>query len=101
MNIIAGLKMAMQSLMANKMRSFLTMLGVIIGVGAVLVMVALGQGTASGITARISSMGANLLTISAGGGFGPIRGTNTAQLTNADAEAIKTLPLVKKRGCRV
>ncbi len=95
MDLQSSLKMATQSLLANKMRSFLTMLGVIIGVGAVIIMVALGQGTAAGITDRISSMGANLLTVSAGGGFGPIRGANTAQLTNADAEAIKNLPLVK------
>jgi putative ABC transport system permease protein len=74
MDLRSSLKMAGQSLLANKMRSFLTMLGVIIGVGAVIAMVALSQGTASGITDRISSMGANLLTISGGGGFGPVRG---------------------------
>ncbi|NTW06087.1 MAG: FtsX-like permease family protein [Peptococcaceae bacterium] len=95
MDIMSSLKMAWQSLLANKMRSFLTMLGVIIGVGAVIIMVALGQGTASGITSRISSMGANLLTISAGGSFGPIKGSSTAQLTNSDLEAIKTLPLIQ------
>jgi putative ABC transport system permease protein len=95
MNLRSSLKMAWQSLLVNKMRSFLTMLGVIIGVGAVIVMVALSQGTASGITDRISSMGANLLTISAGGGFGPVRGANTAQLSMGDVEAVKTLPLVK------
>jgi putative ABC transport system permease protein len=87
--------MAWRSLLVNKMRSFLTMLGIIIGVGAVIAMVALSQGTSSGITDRISSMGANLLTISAGGSSGPIRGVSTAQLTNKDVEAIKTLPLVK------
>lgn len=74
MDLKSSLKMATQSLLANKMRSILTMLGVIIGVGAVIIMVALGQGTAAGITNRISSMGANLLTVSAGGGFGLIRG---------------------------
>jgi len=95
MDLKSSLKMATQSLLANKMRSILTMLGVIIGVGAVIIMVALGQGTAAGITNRISSMGANLLTVTAGGGFGLIRGANPAQLTNADAEAIKNLPLVK------
>lgn len=95
MDLLSSLKMAWQSLLANKMRSFLTMLGVIIGVGAVIAMVALSQGTASGITERISSMGANLLTVSAGGSSGPIRGGNTAQLTMGDVEAIKDLPLVK------
>jgi putative ABC transport system permease protein len=95
MDIMSSLKMAWQSLLANKMRSFLTMLGVIIGVGAVIIMVALGQGTASGITSRISSMGANLLTISARGSFGPINSTSAAQLTNSDLEAIRTLPLIQ------
>ncbi len=95
MDLISSLKMAWQSLLANKMRSFLTMLGVIIGVGAVIAMVALSQGTAAGITDRISSMGANLLTVSAGGNSGPIRGGNTAQLSMGDVEAIKALPLVK------
>ncbi|MDD3023302.1 MAG: ABC transporter permease, partial [Syntrophomonadaceae bacterium] len=96
MDLLSTLQMAWRSLLVNKMRSFLTMLGVIIGVGAVITMVALSQGTASGITERISSMGANLLTVSAGGNSGPIRGTNTAQLTNGDVEAIRSLPLVKK-----
>lgn len=95
MDLLSTVQMAWRSLLVNKMRSFLTMLGVIIGVGAVIAMVALSQGTSSGITDRISSMGANLLTISAGGSSGPIRGVSTAQLTNKDVEAIKTLPLVK------
>ncbi|MEN6389665.1 MAG: ABC transporter permease [Syntrophomonas sp.] len=95
MDLVSTIQMAWRSLLVNKMRSFLTMLGIIIGVGAVIAMVALSQGTSSGITDRISSMGANLLTISAGGSSGPIRGVSTAQLTNKDVEAIKTLPLVK------
>ncbi|MEQ8174222.1 MAG: ABC transporter permease [Syntrophomonadaceae bacterium] len=95
MDLVSTIQMAWRSLLVNKMRSFLTMLGVIIGVGAVIAMVALSQGTSSGITDRISSMGANLLTISAGGSSGPIRGVSTAKLTNGDVDAIKTLPLVK------
>lgn len=96
MDLLSTLQMAWRSLLVNKMRSFLTMLGVIIGVGAVITMVALSQGTASGITERISNMGANLLTVSAGGNSGPIRGTNTSKLTMGDVEAIKALPLVKR-----
>ena len=95
MDLLSSLKMAWQSLLINKMRSFLTMLGVIIGVAAVIVMVSLGQGTTSGITSRISSMGSNLLTVSAGGSSGPIRGVSTAKLTNGDVEAIRELPLVQ------
>lgn len=97
MDIASSLQMAWRSILVNKMRSGLTMLGVIIGVAAVITMVALSQGTASGITERISSMGANLLTISPGGSFGPIRGgSSTAKLTMGDAEAIKSLPLIDK-----
>jgi putative ABC transport system permease protein len=95
MDLLSSLKMAWQSLLVNKMRSFLTMLGVIIGVAAVIVMVSLGQGTTSGITSRISSMGSNLLTVTAGGSSGPIRGVATAKLTNGDVEAIRELPLVQ------
>lgn len=95
MDLLSTLQMAWRSLLVNKMRSFLTMLGVIIGVGAVITMVALSQGTASSITERISNMGSNLLTISAGGSSGPIRGISTANLTMGDVEALKDLPLVK------
>jgi len=96
MDLLSSLNMAWRSILVNKLRSALTMLGVIIGVAAVIIMVALSQGTATGITERISSMGANLLTISAGGGNGPIRGLSTAQLSTSDVEAIKNLPLVKR-----
>jgi len=95
MDLSSSIKMAWQSLLSNKMRSFLTMLGVIIGVGAVIAMVAISQGAAAGITERIASMGSNLLMVSPGGTSGPIRGANTARLTNGDMEAIRALPLVK------
>lgn len=96
MDLLSSLQMAWRSILVNKMRSALTMLGVIIGVAAVITMVALSQGTAAGITDRISSMGANLLTISAGGNSGPIRGLSTARLTMGDVEALRELPLVKQ-----
>lgn len=95
MDLLAALQMAWRSLLVNKMRSMLTMLGIIIGVGAVIAMVSLSQGATAGITDRIASMGSNLLTITPGGGFGPIRGANTTQLTNDDVKAISTLPLIK------
>lgn len=96
MDLFSSLQMAWRSITVNKMRSTLTMLGVIIGVAAVIIMVALSQGTASSITERISSMGANLLTISPGGGFGPVRGgASVAQLSMGDVEAIKSLPLIE------
>jgi putative ABC transport system permease protein len=61
---------ALEALQANKLRAFLTALGIIIGVGAVIVMVALGQGAAAAVQARLNRLGTNLLTIQPGGGFG-------------------------------
>jgi putative ABC transport system permease protein len=57
-------KMAIKSIAGNKMRSFLTILGVVIGVMAVVVLVAIGQGTTSEVTSSIEGMGTNLLTVS-------------------------------------
>ncbi|MDO4564563.1 MAG: ABC transporter permease [Clostridia bacterium] len=60
----AALKMAFVNILFNKMRSFLTMLGIIIGVVAVIMLVSIGQGASSNITSSIESMGAELLTVS-------------------------------------
>ena len=63
MNILQALKMGFSGILGNKMRSILTMLGIIIGVAAVIVLVSLATGTTQSITDRISSMGTNLLTV--------------------------------------
>ena len=57
------LRLAMRSTLANKMRSFLTMLGIIIGVMSVVMLMSIAQGTTSSITSAISSMGSDLLTV--------------------------------------
>lgn len=95
MDYLMILRTAWRSLMVNKMRSVLTALGIIIGVGSVILMIALSQGATTGITERISSMGSNLLMISPGGGRGPMRGASTAALKMGDAVAIANLPYVK------
>jgi putative ABC transport system permease protein len=83
------------SLTANKWRSFLTILGIVVGITSVIVMVAFGQGTKSSITSSVSSMGANLLTVTPGGqssrriGGGGM-GANTKSLTAGDVTAIST-----------
>ena len=59
-----SLRLAMRSTLANKMRSFLTMLGIIIGVMSVIILVSIAQSTTSSITDAISSMGSDLLTVS-------------------------------------
>jgi len=57
------LKMAFKSILANKMRTFLTMLGIIIGVFSVIVMVSVGQGATAEVTESVQGMGSNLLTL--------------------------------------
>ena len=60
------IRVAIKSIVKNKMRTMLTMLGIIIGVGAVIVMVAIGQGAQSQIEARIKNLGTNMLVLTAG-----------------------------------
>jgi putative ABC transport system permease protein len=86
------LKLAWQSILKNKMRTLLTMLGIVIGVGAVIVMVAVGNGAQSQIEASISSLGTNLIIVSPGssaqGGVSQGAGTFN-RLSVADAEKLK------------
>jgi putative ABC transport system permease protein len=84
--------LALRSIRRNLLRSFLTVLGIVIGVSAVITMVTLGNGAAQSVRTQISGLGANLLMISpgrriAGGGGG---GGGVPQFTDADAEAIQS-----------
>jgi putative ABC transport system permease protein len=63
MMIIQSVKMAFKSIWASKLRSFLTMLGIIIGVMSVITLVAIGQGTAKKVTDQVQSLGSDLLTV--------------------------------------
>jgi putative ABC transport system permease protein len=63
MGVLQAFKMGMSGVLGNKMRSLLTMLGVIIGVASVIVLVSLAAGTTKGVTDRLQSMGSNLLTV--------------------------------------
>ena len=63
MKLFNLLRIAWNAIMRNKMRSFLTMLGIIIGVGAVIAMVAIGQGSRQSIQDQISGMGSNMIVI--------------------------------------
>jgi putative ABC transport system permease protein len=81
---------AFQSIRANKLRTALTMLGVIIGVGAVIAMVALGTGAQRAVEERINALGANLLTIFPGQSFRMGVASNVrVSLTTDDAEAVQ------------
>jgi len=90
-NIVSTVKISFRALRVNKMRSALTMLGIIIGVGAVIAMLAVGTGASRRISEYISKMGSNLLMIVPGtttaGGVRMGSGTQPT-LTLADAEAI-------------
>ena len=66
MNILNLLKVSLKAVASNKMRSFLSMLGIIIGVAAVIIMMAIGQGSKESIRQELSTMGTNLLTIRPG-----------------------------------
>ena len=97
--LLASLRIALRALLANKMRSALTMLGIIIGVSAVITMIAVGSGAKQRIEEQIASMGSNLLLVDSGssssGGFRMGAGS-APTLTVADAKAIETeIPGVK------
>ena len=66
MNILNLIKVSLKAVANNKMRSFLSMLGIIIGVAAVIIMMAIGQGSKESIRSELSTMGTNLLTIRPG-----------------------------------
>ena len=86
------LRLAGQSIVKNKMRTMLTMLGIVIGVGAVIVMVAVGQGAQTSIKKQISSLGTNLIMVTPGAtaAGGVSQGAATFnRLTVADEEKIK------------
>lgn len=67
MNYSNLFKVALKAILSHKSRTFLSMLGIIIGVAAVIVMMAIGQGSKESIRSEISKMGTNLLTIRPGG----------------------------------
>src|SRR5512142_209949 len=81
-------KVALGAIRANKLRAFLTMLGIIIGIAAVIAMMALGQGAQRNVQERLSKLGTNVLTVRPGQAFmgGVDRGDN--KLVAADAQAI-------------
>jgi putative ABC transport system permease protein len=92
------LSIAARALLRNKMRSFLTTLGVIIGVGAVIAMTAIGAGASARVQATFDQMGSNMLNVMSGSSrTGGARGGAGSQptLTWQDLEAIRALPSVR------
>ena len=98
MSILMTLRIALKALNRNKMRTVLTMLGMIIGVGAVITMVALGRGAQATIEEQVKSAGTNVININAGnftqGGVRQGQGMSSS-LTAEDAAALRTVPGVQ------
>ncbi len=88
--LIESIKLALQAIHRNALRSFLTVLGIVIGVGAVIAMVTIGRGTTAKVTADLAKLGSNLLFVSPGQ-FGPGRASADAKPFNArDVEAMRS-----------
>ncbi len=88
MNFWEGIKMAWASIKSNKMRSFLTALGIIFGVGAVIAMVSVAQGASRDITAQIESMGSNMITVM------PNRGSGISLKMEDAEELLERVPTI-------
>ena len=83
-----ALRMALRAMGAHKLRTFLTMLGIIIGIASVVAVVALGQGSQQTVLENISSIGTNTINVYPGTGFGDMRSGRVRTLRPTDAEAL-------------
>ncbi|MBJ2153720.1 ABC transporter permease [Paracoccus sp. IB05] len=91
--IFEAIRLALRSILRNKLRSFLTMLGVVIGVGAVIAMVTVGQGSQRQVAQSVSSLGSDLLVLRPGArGFGPSQPGMNRPFTLRDSDALEDLP---------
>ena len=84
--------MSIRAMLSHKLRTFLTMLGIIIGIASVVSVVALGQGTQQTVLENIASIGTNTINIYPGTGFGDRRQGRIRSLLPSDAEAIESQP---------
>lgn len=111
LNLLESIRVSLRALRANKLRSVLTMLGIIIGVAAVIAMVGIGNGATASITSQIQGLGSNLLIVSPGqtntggvkGGFGS---SNTLLMTDipkieAAGPAVKAVAPFSSRNVQV
>ena len=87
-----ALRMATRAMIAHKLRSFLTMLGIIIGIASVVSMVALGTGSQKRVLANIAQIGTSTIEIRKGTGFGDRRASAVTTLVPADAVALQSQP---------
>lgn len=83
-----ALRMALRAMVAHKLRTFLTMLGIIIGIASVVSVVALGQGSQQTVLENISAIGTNTINVYPGTGFGDRRSNRIQTLVPSDADAL-------------
>ncbi len=93
-NCWEALKMALLAMSNHRLRTFLTMLGIIIGIASVVSVVALGNGSQKSILESIAAMGTNTIDIMPGSGFGDRRSGRIRTLTAEDAQALQSLPFI-------
>jgi putative ABC transport system permease protein len=92
MNLFENIRIALRALTANKLRSILTMLGIIIGVGAVVALLSIGEGATASITSQVEGLGSNLVQVYPGRIFENEGGSNNARMYYADYEALAANP---------
>lgn len=86
--LLPSIKMALRNIKSSKLRAFLTMLGIIIGVSSVIVLVSIGQSSTKTVTDQINSLGTNLLTVN-------VLDSSSSNFKEADAEGLKKITGVK------
>jgi macrolide transport system ATP-binding/permease protein len=91
---VEAFKMALLAMLSHRLRTFLTMLGIIIGIASVVSVVALGAGSQQAVLENISAMGTNTIDVRPGSGFGDRRSGRVRTLTSSDSEALQSLPYV-------
>lgn len=89
LRLLQSIKMAMRSIRGNKLRSFLTMLGIIIGVSSVIVLISIGQGSSKAVAEQMNQLGTNLLTVN-------VMNSDIVKLTVEDTEKFRKLDGVKE-----
>ncbi|MBQ7271464.1 MAG: MacB family efflux pump subunit [Campylobacter sp.] len=91
---LESFKMSVSAIFSHKLRSMLTMLGIIIGIASVICVVALGNGSQEKILASIKSIGTNTITVQAGRSFGDMRAGFVSTLTISDSNALARQPYI-------
>ncbi|WP_409439259.1 MacB family efflux pump subunit [Psychromonas sp. GE-S-Ul-11] len=91
---VEAFKMALLAMSSHRLRTFLTMLGIIIGIASVVSVVALGEGSQQAVLKNISEMGTNTIDVRPGSGFGDRRSDLVRTLTSLDSDALKNLTYV-------